>query len=326
VEENIKTTLASVLTQDYENIEIILVNDASTDKTVQAAKLVLEKSSRPWRIIEHETNKGVSEARNTGMREAHGGYIQFMDADDLVDADFISTLIETAAEHDADVVFCGYRTRETANGAESMAPIRMDPNKTYSSEALALKFICGEISTGLWAMLFKHDLLAASGVVFTAGCVAGEDNEFAVKVMSVCQNIAFSKKCGYIYCLHEKMGTRARNATPEQRLYRYTDNIRGQFRAARFIIKHSKSRGIVNAARHILLPRLHLKMFAIFAWRGDHEKFMKALRSPKIRAILWSSRKAFFRKPQILLKSICLFAFPTLYYNYRRKNVYGYRV
>lgn len=81
-ETTIASSLESIITQDYPNIEIIIVNDASTDGTEKAARSVLERGGRPFRIITHKKNSGVAAARNTGIDVMHGEFLWFMDADD----------------------------------------------------------------------------------------------------------------------------------------------------------------------------------------------------------------------------------------------------
>ena len=86
--EKIINTLECVINQDYNNLEIILVNDASNDNTIKTAQGVLKNSSRLFKIITHEKNKGVSAARNTGFESANGKFIAFIDSDDLIKENF----------------------------------------------------------------------------------------------------------------------------------------------------------------------------------------------------------------------------------------------
>ena len=116
-EKTIGAALSSVIAQDYDNLEIIVVDGASSDGTADAARSALENSSRRWRVLNHEHNRGISAARNTGLDEANGEYIHFMDSDDLVEKSFISALYGLASEKGCDIVFCGYRVRDET-GAE----------------------------------------------------------------------------------------------------------------------------------------------------------------------------------------------------------------
>ncbi|MDR1651656.1 MAG: glycosyltransferase, partial [Synergistaceae bacterium] len=112
----IAVTLGSLIAQDYENLEIIAVNDASGDDTADVAREVLGNSSRPWKVIDHEVNRGVSVARNTGMDASRGEYLAFVDADDTVENDYISGLFRSIEATGGDVAVCGYKTLDEATG------------------------------------------------------------------------------------------------------------------------------------------------------------------------------------------------------------------
>ncbi|MFN3692324.1 MAG: glycosyltransferase family 2 protein, partial [Fervidobacterium sp.] len=81
VEGYIEKTIESVLNQTYRNLEIIVVNDGSTDKTREIAYNILKNSGVNFKIID-QTNQGVSVARNVGIENASGDYIKFLDGDD----------------------------------------------------------------------------------------------------------------------------------------------------------------------------------------------------------------------------------------------------
>lgn len=98
--------LDSVIGQTYENIEIILIDDGSTDNSYQICKQFADNDSRV-RLI-HQENGGLSCARNTGIAQATGDYVLFIDSDDWVDKKIVEKLIENAKIHNADVVACKY--------------------------------------------------------------------------------------------------------------------------------------------------------------------------------------------------------------------------
>ena len=91
VEKYLKKCLDSLLSQTYHNIEIIVVNDGTTDKSLDIAKEVNSIDERV-KIISQE-NQGLSEARNTGIRNAKGEYICFVDSDDFVHKDYVKLLL-----------------------------------------------------------------------------------------------------------------------------------------------------------------------------------------------------------------------------------------
>jgi glycosyltransferase involved in cell wall biosynthesis len=324
-EEFIGAALESIIAQDYENVEIVVVNDASTDETAEAARAVLASRSRPYKVVNHEKNRGVAAARNTGIGAAAGGYVAFVDSDDLVDADFISCLYAAISGGGSDVAVCGYRSKEMPSGTETNHLLDV-PGGENAPITFAKKAIRGDIGIYYGASLYRKEILARNGIKFTEGCVCGEDAEFFIKAIAMSGNVAFSGKCPYVYRIHEKMGSRSGHMSPDQNTKRYTDLIQARIRAGHYVIEHSNSQPLVGAARYELLPRYYLKMFTMHAWRDDKEAFFADLRSPNIRNIMMSSRKAFLKSPDILLKSLWLLWFPDMYFEYRRKHVYYYRV
>ena len=107
LEKYINRTLESVFAQTYQNIEVIAVDDGSTDKTPALLDAYAEKENR-LKVI-HKINEGVSKARLTGIKAAKGEYIGFVDGDDMVDHDMYERLLNNALKHGADISHCGYR-------------------------------------------------------------------------------------------------------------------------------------------------------------------------------------------------------------------------
>lgn len=102
VEEYLKRCLDSVKNQTYKNFQVILVNDGSTDSSAQIATEFVADDNR-FRLI-HQENKGLSGARNTGLKEADGDYVFYLDSDDILVQDALEVLINAAVKYQADVV------------------------------------------------------------------------------------------------------------------------------------------------------------------------------------------------------------------------------
>lgn len=103
----IEQTVNSIINQTFSNIEIIFVDDKSTDNTVlKIKKLIKEKSN--IKIIQHKKNMGVHQARTTGVNEATGKYILFLDGDDVLEFDACQIIFETIKNYTADVYEFGY--------------------------------------------------------------------------------------------------------------------------------------------------------------------------------------------------------------------------
>ena len=103
-EKTIKRAIDSVLKQSYANIELVIINDCSTDNT---ENLIKEYKSNKIKLINHEVNLGAGCARDTGVKNCTGDYIKFLDSDDYLSADAISTYINSALVNNADIVVGG---------------------------------------------------------------------------------------------------------------------------------------------------------------------------------------------------------------------------
>ena len=106
VEKYISQCLESVINQTYKNLEIIVVNDGTKDRSAEIAKEYAAKDSR-MKVYDFE-NGGVSLARNRGVELANGEYIAYLDSDDWVDKKFYAVLLKAAMVNDADMVKCGF--------------------------------------------------------------------------------------------------------------------------------------------------------------------------------------------------------------------------
>lgn len=162
VEKYIETCINSLINQSYANIEIICVNDGSTDSTKD--KLVsLKNIDDRIIIIDHEKNLGLFRARVTGMHYANGDYIAFVDSDDHVDVDYYRCLIEKANENDYDIVI-GDTVHEDDNGYRwihsAYSDIIINPryDKDVLYELLKQEGYCF-IWHAVWNKIYKSNII-----------------------------------------------------------------------------------------------------------------------------------------------------------------------
>ena len=106
VEKYLANCLDSVTNQTYQNLEIICIDDGSTDNSPQILKTFAAKDKRIISIM--QKNKGVSAARNAGLQKASGDYIAFIDSDDFVHPQFLEVMLHLLMKNEADVAFCGF--------------------------------------------------------------------------------------------------------------------------------------------------------------------------------------------------------------------------
>jgi glycosyltransferase involved in cell wall biosynthesis len=123
-ERYIGQALASVGSQTYQNWEILVTNDRSTDGTARVVAEFAQKTSQPVRVLEHERNLGPSAARNTAMRVARGDYIAFLDADDSWGPDHLESMCAALSSGSADLAYAeGIVFRNTAAGEIELIPV-----------------------------------------------------------------------------------------------------------------------------------------------------------------------------------------------------------
>lgn len=195
-EEYIDRCIESILSQSYENIELIIVNDGSSDGT---GKIVEEYSNLDSRIrILDVPNGGVSCARNIGMLQARGKYCQFVDADDMLMADAVRTEVQAAEQCDADIVHFDYSTLSDvdSNSLEYFNVVNVSIDQAVDD------FCLNRIENYVWCFFFKREYLKKHNIVFNQKIDFGEDVLFIAQLFKKSCTIIYISKCLYFYRLH----------------------------------------------------------------------------------------------------------------------------
>ena len=309
-------TFDSIINQDYENIEIILVDDVSTDNTVEVSQNFLENSGRKFSIIKRTTNGRQCASRNTGLKAANGKYVMFFDHDDLAEKNFVSVMCGEAEAKNADVVFCGIRHYDEQKNIYRDEPVKL---KTQYSEPRDYLKAWAERQIGfqsIWNAIFRKSFLDKYNLHFTESCYFEEDSEFMLKALSVSSCTSFVRDCLYIYKYYIGQQTQAHNLTRNgQNHYRQSSLARLRF--GRYVTRRINDRKVRTYAINFLLPDALLKEFTMWAHLHDRENYdrmLKFLKHRKTRELLLSSIKVFFRRPEFFLKSVILIYFPRFYY------------
>lgn len=153
-ERNLEKCIESLINQTYKNIEIILVDDESTDSSLSICR-EYEKSDNRIMVIEQK-NAGCGEARNTGIGLAKGDYVATVDSDDWVEMDYIQSMMDVIEkEPDIDFVKCGffYVNGDTVEGGERWQEEIITGNKRMSYLQKGIFW------TVVWNALYKRDLI-----------------------------------------------------------------------------------------------------------------------------------------------------------------------
>ncbi|OTW74713.1 beta-1,3-N-acetylglucosaminyltransferase [Bacillus thuringiensis serovar cameroun] len=182
-EKYIEETMESILNQTYKNIEIVIVDDGSKDRSSTIVKNLEQKYPGQIKYVSQE-NQGVAVARNTGIENASGEYVAFLDSDDLWHPIKIEKQIESMHKNSMDACYCGFMNfyEETGEKVEYTTNfIKGDMTKAFLTHQVVAQ-------TSTW--IFKKSIVIDYKIRFTPGCSWGEDLEFLFKLMSV-TNVCF---------------------------------------------------------------------------------------------------------------------------------------
>lgn len=164
VEPFLRKALQSAAEQTLQNIEVIMINDGSTDSSLSIMKEFEQKYSHF--ILIDQKNAGLSAARNVGLQLAKGEYIAFMDSDDFISPDFLQKMVDSAIKNDAEIVCCNYYIYYYKSGRRLYMPFRAN-TKVYSAQDAGNKLIRDiTLHYFAWNKLYKRSLFIENNIVF----------------------------------------------------------------------------------------------------------------------------------------------------------------
>lgn len=164
VEYYLDKCLESLTCQTYRDLEIILVDDGSTDRCPQICDAWADRDSR-IKVI-HKQNGGVSDTRNTGLSAASGRYIYFMDSDDFAENDIIEKLLEPFSYSEVDISLCGFYFYKD-NKITKVKGVFNNQTDIYDRDEALLMLGANRIESHLWDKLFKAEII--KDIIFPLG-------------------------------------------------------------------------------------------------------------------------------------------------------------
>lgn len=195
VEKYLDKGIRSVLSQTYDNIEVILVDDGSPDDSGSICD-VHAKNDRRIRVI-HKENGGVSSARNAGLDIAKGAYIMFIDGDDWVDADHVEYLMSLCRKSGAPMSM-SYGIHASSKGSHGTV---QDKQKIVSGIDMAADLLYHKTVIGSYNKLFKRELIYGNNVRFKENLFIGEGFNFIVMCAQLSERVATGNRKTYYYRL-----------------------------------------------------------------------------------------------------------------------------
>ena len=194
-EKYLEKCVDSILQQRYENIEVLLIDDGSPDNAGKLCE-TFAKADHRIRVI-HQENGGLSSARNTGIAQAQGSYLAFVDSDDYIAPDMLFEMMNALQESNSDIAICGikriYSDKEVVDSVEHKI--------CYSKKtALYLLLMDKEITSVVCNKLYKKELF--DGLYFPVGRIF-EDTLFTYKTFEKAKRIVRIPYVGYNYIRHD---------------------------------------------------------------------------------------------------------------------------
>ena len=202
VEKFLKDGVSCIQNQTYSNLEIILVDDGSTDHTSEMCDEIAKEDSR-IRVF-HKENGGLGSARNVGIDQAQGKYLYFFDVDDSVESDFIADSVRFAKQKNADLIIYGYYARFSNSSEEELISVSEreihsndDLQKAYCDELLWLKHGNGFA----WNKFYRMSFLRKYNFHFGNQRIQ-QDEPFNMQLYPKLENVYICDKAYYHYVIY----------------------------------------------------------------------------------------------------------------------------
>lgn len=231
VELYLPRCIESLISQTYRDLEIILVNDGSPDRCLE----ISERYARQDRRIKviSQANAGLSAARNTGLREATGKYVMFVDSDDWIDADMIEVMFDNIVRNNAEFCCCRIKYENPSLGRSIEYGHTFVRELLTGKEVLEDALMVRNIPTSACGKLYQRDFLIDNQLFFKEGIV-NEDTLFSLQISCLACRVSFGNNV--FYHVFEREGSISRSS--QERLFR--DMVTALEQARQFLKIHNR--------------------------------------------------------------------------------------
>lgn len=243
VEKYLEECFDSVINQSYGNLEIVLVDDGSTDTSGQIADALGETDSRV--VVVHKPNGGLSDARNAGISIARGDYITFIDSDDYVDVAYIEELIDTAITSASDIV-----QSNNSRNPNDLSKGSRQKTELSGSDAFVELMKFKTISPTAWGKLYKTSIFSDNKIHFPVGRLH-EDTAVLYKLVYLANKVSCIDSVLYYYRINQNS---IMTASYTQKHYESVEQYHNELDS--FIAMNGLNLGTANLSRHKALRLL----------------------------------------------------------------------
>lgn len=271
VEKYISKTLESLLNQTNKNFEIIVVNDGSTDKTLEVANNILQRSKfKNFKIINKE-NGGVSSARNAGLKEAKGDYVIFLDGDDYVNERLVEKIEKFSKNSEPEIITWKYSHVYLCKNNIKFKNVHefngLEENIIYNGKDVLTKIL---VERNFWIAInngaYNRKFIKQYNLYFIEDCIYNEDLEFTFKSLAVANKILFIDEILSYYLQRKNSITKSLNLKRFGGFFAFE-------RVLDFFIQHNISEdNLINSLR-ILRFKFFIDNLSLFSKFHNYHEF-----------------------------------------------------
>ena len=277
-EKYITDCIESILNQTISEIEIILVNDGSTDDSLSLCADLAEKDRRI--LLISQENSGVSVARNSGKSMATGDYIIFVDADDEMLPDMLETLLNNIKATDADISVCNIqKCRSRANIVKEFENSELEI--LTKEDAISYLLLEKKLYFGPWNKLYKREVI--ENVEFIRGRRMNEDKYFVFQALHNAEKIVYVDKPLYCYFIRENSAATAKFSDRWFDIVYFAKEIYYDV-CVNFPKLEKQARFSMVKTLYFLAKKMN-KAKVLKAYDAEYKKLLKDIKNTKIRDI-----------------------------------------
>ena len=196
-EKYLKECVDSLIKQDYDNTEIILVDDGSTDNSPQICDEYRKKDERV-KVI-HKKNAGVSAARNDGIKKSTGEWVTFVDADDWVEKDYVRYHLKNGVSNNSEICLSTFPNKVNKDNKVNNWNRSEDSIKTISGVEAAKMMMYYKIVISSWNKMFKMSFIKNNNILFKENLSYGEGFDFVINSMLKANKVTIGRGKVYNY-------------------------------------------------------------------------------------------------------------------------------
>lgn len=197
VEKYINRSIDSILNQDYENIELLIIDDGSTDETAEIANKRIVSDSRA--VVLSKQNGGLSDARNYGLVRASGDYIMFIDSDDFLEINSLGSLLKYSTNNSLDVCIFGYYYDIHRGDSVKTEKIITESSKIITKDSKNINISNPGLLGYAWNKIYRRKFLLVNNLMFEKNLSYIEDIVFNEQVYKCAESIGFYSHPIYHY-------------------------------------------------------------------------------------------------------------------------------